>query len=90
MAMSGNGLRDEILTRIRGLSDEDKGNMEKVWEAIAHAIVDYLKNNMEVQLSDILLDAISSATVTPQDGGATLKTSLKTFLQNNPNRSKVR
>ncbi len=90
MAMNGDALGMEIFSEINRLSDDAKGNTQEVWKAIGRAIVRYLQNNMEVQLADVLMSALANARVSPNDGGATLKTDLSTYIGQNPNRSKVR
>ncbi len=88
--LNGDALGLKMLQYVDALSEEEKRDREKVFKAMGRAIVDYLKQNLEVQLADVLVQALSSAAVAPNDGGATLKTNLASLIGGNPNAKKVR
>ncbi len=88
--LNGRDLGNRIKANLDALSEEDRGNRDKVFEAMGQAIVDYFQENAEVMLADLLLQAFSQAQAVPQDGGASLKMQIVAFLQSNPQRRKIR
>lgn len=90
MAMNGNALGDRIRQEIDALPDDQKGNREAVFRAMGRAIVEYLTQNAEVVLKEVLVNALSQAAVTAGDGGATLKTNLSASISAEANAGKIR
>jgi len=88
--LNGDALGLKMLQYVDALSEEEKRDREEVFKAMGRAVVDYLRQNLEVQLADVLVQALNSAAVAPNDGGATLKTNLASLIGGNPNAKKVR
>lgn len=52
MALSGTALGTEIHNVVQALSNADKADSEKCWQAIAGAIIDHFKNNGTVLIKN--------------------------------------
>ena len=70
MAMNGSDLGDEMMAAVDALSEDDKKNRTKLFQAMGIAIIDHITTNSTVDMTTVF----SLGVPAPMDGGAALKT----------------
>lgn len=65
--MNSNQLGSQIVSKLNSLSDESKRDASQVWQSVAEAIIDHIKNNAEIaSLTQSGIVVVGSASVASQ------------------------
>ncbi len=73
MAMNSDNMGDEILAAVDALSSSDKTDRQKIFRAMAGAIVTHITTNADIDLTVLFTLGVPA----PTDGGAALQTAWK-------------